>query len=216
MKRINLVPREERAKASRERGLLYALLVLVGVVVVLGLVYVQQTSVVGDKEQELADLQAQEAALQQQIAALQPYQELQTMRTQMTETAKGIYSARVAWSNFLEELSLVIPENVSLTALNCVVPPPMLPGAAAQEATSAATTDITFTGQAWSHDDVAEFMTRLGLIPQIQNILLTTSTGSVTQAAETATTKTPGTFTVTAQLRPFLTPPPTTVLQEGE
>jgi hypothetical protein len=57
-------------------------------------------------------------------------------------------------------------------------------------------------------------MTRLGLIPQIQNILLTNSAGPAAQGAETAAQ--PGTFTVTAELRPFLTAPPTTVLQEVE
>ena len=39
MKRINLLPQEERVKASRERGLIWAILILVAVVVVLGLVY---------------------------------------------------------------------------------------------------------------------------------------------------------------------------------
>ena len=36
MKRINLLPPEARVKASRERGLIYAVLLLVAVVVVLG------------------------------------------------------------------------------------------------------------------------------------------------------------------------------------
>ena len=41
MKRINLLPQEERVKASRERGLIWPILILVAVVVVLGLVYVK-------------------------------------------------------------------------------------------------------------------------------------------------------------------------------
>jgi Tfp pilus assembly protein PilN len=215
MKRINLLPKEAQAKASRERGLVYALLLLIGVVLVLGMVYVQQTGAVGDKEQELADLQAQIAGLQQQIAALQPYQELQTQRTQMTEAASAIYSSRVAWSNFLEQLSLVIPDNVSLTGLSCMVPTNMRSGASAEDlATAGGTTDITFTGQAWTHDDVAEFMTRLGLVPQLQNILLTASTGPAQQDAAAGASKQPGTFTVTAELRPYTTAPPTTALSQ--
>lgn len=216
MKRMNLLPKEAQAKASRERGLAYALVLLVALVVALGAVYVQQTAAVGDKEQQLADLQSQTAALQQQIAALQPYQELQTQRTQMTETAAQIYDTRVEWSNFLEQLSLVIPENVCLTSLSCVVPPTMLPGSTAESEDGAGSTDITFVGQAWTHDDVAEFMTRLGLIPQIQNILLTNSAGPAQQGADASVAEAPGTFTVTAELRPFLTAPPTTVLQEVE
>jgi Tfp pilus assembly protein PilN len=216
MKRINLLPKEAKAKASRERGLAYALALLVVLVLGLGAVYVQQSAAVSDKEQQLADLQSQTAALQQQIAALQPYQELQTQRTEMTETASQIYETRVAWSDFLEQLSLVINEEVSLTSLNCVVPPAMLPGSTTEADGAAASTDITFVGQTWTHDDVAEFMTRLGLIPQIQNILLTNSTGAAEATVDAGTVKAPGTFTVTAELRPFLTAPPTTVLQEVE
>ncbi|MBN2203849.1 MAG: PilN domain-containing protein [Thermoleophilia bacterium] len=216
MKRINLLPKEAKAKASRERGLAYALALLVVLVLGLGAVYVQQSSAVGESEQQLADLQSQTAALQQQIAVLMPYQELQTQRTQMTETAAQIYDTRVEWSNFLEQLSLVIPDNVCLTSLSCAVPTTMLPGSTtASEAATADSTAITFVGQAWTHDDVAEFMTRLGLIPQIQNILLTNSAGPAAQGAETGAAQ-PGTFTVTAELRPFLTAPPTTVLQEVE
>ena len=37
MKRINLLPQEERVKASRERGLIWAILILVAIVIVLGL-----------------------------------------------------------------------------------------------------------------------------------------------------------------------------------
>ncbi|RPI31514.1 MAG: hypothetical protein EHM52_00875 [Actinomycetota bacterium] len=215
MKRINLLPKEAKAKASRERGLAYALVLLVVLVLGLGAVYVQQSAAVSDNEQQLADLQSQTAALQQQIAVLQPYQELQTQRTQMTETAAQIYDTRVEWSNFLEQLSLVIPDNVGLTSLSCAVPAGMLPGSTTESDAGTDATAITFVGQAWTHDDVAEFMTRLGLIPQIQNILLTNSAGPAAQGAETGAAQ-PGTFTVTAELRPFLTAPPTTVLQEVE
>ena len=73
-------------------------------------------------------------------------------------------------------------------------------------------TDVTFTGQTEKHRDVAEFMTRLGLIPQLMNITLTTSTDS-SSTASTTTTTTFKQFTVTAQLRPYTTQPPTTTLQ---
>ncbi len=118
MKRINLLPPEQRVKASRERGLLWAILILVAVVVALGLVYMYANKQVGDKQAELDDLTAQTAAVQQQIAALQPYAEIQATRTSMTATARGIYDARVSWSTILQEISLVIPDNVRLQSLS--------------------------------------------------------------------------------------------------
>ena len=93
MKRINLLPQEERVKASRERGLIWAILILVAVVVVLGLVYVKYNSDVSAKQDELAGIQAETAVVQAQIAELSPYAALQAQRTAMTETAKGIYES---------------------------------------------------------------------------------------------------------------------------
>ncbi|MFA4964190.1 MAG: PilN domain-containing protein [Thermoleophilia bacterium] len=213
MKRMNLLPPDARAKASRERGLLYAILVLVAVVVVLGLVYVQQNGQVNDKQSQLDQLNAQIQTVQAQAAALQPYADLQATRTAMTTTARTIYAARVPWSTVLEEVSLVIPENVRLQSLTCAVPAALLPGAAAAPV-GAASNDVTFAGTTYSHKDVAEFMTRLGLIPQLTNIQLATSSGSA-GSGTTATAPATVAFTVTASLRPYLSAPPPTVLQAG-
>ncbi len=214
MKRINLLPPEERAKARRERGLTWALVALVALIAVLGLVYLWQNSKVGDKEAERDQLEADIAAVQAQAAELQPYAVLQEKRTGMTTTAKALDDARVPWSTVFEEISLVIPENVRLQSLSCTVPEIMLPGGTATAETAEGgemAADITFTGQTYDHKDVAEFMTRLGLLPQLTNVQLASSTKA---AASTTTTGTTGpeltTFTVTASLRRYLTPPPTT------
>jgi Tfp pilus assembly protein PilN len=213
MKRINLLPQEERVKASRERGLIWAILVLVAVVVVLGLVYVKERSDVNAKQNELTSIQNETATVQAKIAALSPYAALQAQRTAMTETAKGIYESSVPFSILLQELSLVIPDNVRLLTLQATVPPNMLPGAAPAAAAPPGTTaDVTFSGQTESHRDVAEFMTRLGLIPQLRSIILTSSTES-NQGTSSDTTASYTQFGVTAQLRPYTTNPPTTQLQ---
>ena len=60
-------------------------------------------------------------------------------------------------------------------------------------------------------------MTRLGLIPQLMSITLTSSTdASGTTAATTASSAPTATykqFSVTARLRPYTTAPPATTLQ---
>jgi len=214
MKRIDLLPPEQRVKASRERGLLWAILILVAIVVALGMVYMWEKGHVNDKQVELDGLTAEVAAEQAKAAALTPYAAIQTTRTAMTATAQAIYYSRVPWSTILQEISLVIPDNVRLQTLTGTVPATMLPGTAVPAAPGApATTDITFSGTTYTHKDVAEFMTRLGLIPQLSNIQLGSSAG----AAASATTGTTGTtatvtFTVTASLRPYLTPPPATAI----
>ena len=213
MKRIDLLPPEQRVKASRERGLLWAILILVAIVVALGMVYMWEKGQVDDKQAELDGLTAQVAAEQQKALALAPYAAIQTTRTAMTATAQGIYYSRVPWSTILQEISLVIPDNVRLQSLTGTVPATMLPGTAAPAAPGAAgSTDVTFSGTTYTHKDVAEFMTRLGLIPQLSNVQLASSAGAAATGT-TGTTATPTvTFTVTTSLRPYLTPPPATAL----
>jgi len=216
MKRLNLLPPEERVKASRHRGRLYAVLGLVVVVLALGAVYFQQRSVLNGKEAELAQANSELAAVQQKVAALQPYAQINNLRTAMTQTAQEIYDARVPWSRILEEVSLVIPDNVRLSDAKCTVPDAMLPGAEQVAATTAVNSapapDITFSGDTYSHKDVAEFMTRLGLIPQLANIQLTDATRA--NEGEEGSGATTISFTVTASLREYLTAPPTTTLQK--
>jgi len=217
MKRFNLLPPEQRVKASRERGLLYAVLGLVVLVFALGAIYFLQTSTLADLQGELDGLAAENAVVQQQITALRPYAQINTLRTTMGETALGIYDARISWSNIIEEVSLVIPENVRLQTMDCIVPPAMLAGAppAVPGGETAESADVKFTGVTFTHQDVAEFMTRLGLIPQLTNIQLTNSTGALGTGAIATATTTKVTFTVTASLRAYLSPPPTTTLQAG-
>jgi Tfp pilus assembly protein PilN len=219
MKRIDLLPPEARVKASRERGLLYAILILVAVVVALGLVYMQQNSTVSSKQSDVDGLNGEIQMEQQKAAALAPYAQIDSTRVAMTQTASSIYQAGVPWSTILQEISLVIPDNVRLTTMNSTVPPALVPGTAtvAGAATTAPTaaTDVTFIGTTYTHKDVAEFMTRLGLVPQLSNLQLSSSIVVPGVAATATTPATPETvtFTITASLRPYRTPPPTTALQ---
>ncbi len=204
MKRINLLPSGEREKASREQGLAYALLGLVVLVVALGAVYLMFNRQVATKQDQVNDLQAQIQQVNTQVAALKWAQVLQSQRTSMTTTATQIYNARVDWSNILEELSLVIPDQVVLKELTAQVPAAMQPtvggassGASVSQSTAA---DITLAGRADSHVSVASFMTRLGLMPQLTNVQLVSSTQNDTGGYVE--------YQITANLRPFAQQPP--------
>ncbi len=221
MRRINLLPGEERAKALQERGLAYALLALIAVVVALTSLYLLQVTTANAKQEELAQTRSALQAEEARRSELQPYARLEGKRTSMTETARGIYDSRILWSSILQQVSLVIPTSVQLTALTGAVPATMLPGtsmpaAGAAAGADAGSVDITFTGMARTHRDVADFMTRLGLIPQFTAIRLTSSSsgGASGSGAATAGGGMAVSFTVTASLRPYLTAPPTTTMQQ--
>jgi Tfp pilus assembly protein PilN len=208
-RRINLLPIEERQKVSRERGLVYALLALIVVVAILGALYVFEAHSKSSKETELANLNSQIAQLNQQIAVLKPYEQQQAQRVAMSQSATQIYDSRITWSSILDEISLLIPETCQLTQLSGSVPASMLAGSALSGFQSGAsgTADLTLAGEAVAQRDVAEFMTRLGLMPQIQNIqLVSAQKGSATDTGEANVT-----FTITASLRPFQAAPPLAV-----
>lgn len=210
-RRINLLPPEERAKVRRERGLVWALLSLILVVAVLGGFYVFENQRVSGERNRLAGLQGQLSQLQLQVTALKPFEIQQTQRVAMTDVARQIYDSRVVWSSIAEEISLLIPEEVRLTELTGTVPPPMLAGSAfgGAGATGEAGADLLLAGEAYSHRDVAEFMTRLGLMPQIKDITLISADKGAVGGAGTAdgtgatTSLSIVTFQIVARLRPF-------------
>jgi Tfp pilus assembly protein PilN len=177
---------------------------LVVLVVALGAVYLMFNRQVATKQDQVNDLQAQIQQVNTQVAALKWAQVLQTQRTAMMTTATQIYNARVDWSNILEELSLVIPDQVALTDFTGQVPAAMQPsvsgGASGASATQSTGADITLTGRADNHVSVASFMTRLGLMPQLTNVQLVSSTENDTGGFVD--------FQITANLRPFTAQPP--------
>jgi Tfp pilus assembly protein PilN len=204
MKRINLLPSGEREKASRERGLVYALVGLVVLVVALGAVYLMFNRQVATKQDQVNDLQAQIQQVNTQVAELNWAQVLQTQRTSMMATATQIYGARVDWSNILEELSLIIPDQVVLTDFTGQVPSSMQPSVggstSGQTAGQSGGADVTFVGRADSHVSVASFMTRLGLMPQLTNVRLVSSIQNESSSFVD--------FQITAGLRPYAQQPP--------
>jgi Tfp pilus assembly protein PilN len=203
MTRINLLPPEHRAKASREQGILLVVLGLVAVVLVLGAVYFLTLQKVNGKQEDVDVAQVQIDQVNQQIEELRPYEAIETQKVSMAETVKGLYDSRVLWSAILEEISLVIPDTVDLTQMSCTVPSNMLAGSVdASGATEAV--GISFSGQAGTFRDVGEFMTRLGLLPQIMNPRLLSATASTPTAGQEAFV----TFQVEVSLRPFQVPPP--------
>lgn len=209
MKRINLLPSDERVKARRERGVVYVLLGLVVLVALLGAVYVWQNNQVATKNTDLQSKNDQITQAKLQINALKPYKVLQDQRAAMMASATAIYNARVTWSSILQEVSLVIPDNVIITAFTANVPAAMQ-AASASSAASGSGSDVSIVGCAPTHDDVAAFMTRLGLVPQITNVNLVDSEQVKPPSAPTYVQ-----FTMTASLRPFLTPPPKTTVAGG-
>ncbi|MGZ8715620.1 MAG: PilN domain-containing protein [Gaiellaceae bacterium] len=84
-------------------------------------------------------------------------------------------STRIAWDRILREFSLVLPSDVTLTALTLTAP---AAPTAAGTTTAASPQGLTITGSAFSHDGVARLLSRLMLIPDLSDVTLANSTAT--------------------------------------
>ncbi len=120
-------------------------------------------------------------------------------------------SQRIAWDRVLREVSLVIPDDVTLVQLSMTTP-------TAASAGPSATPGFVIQGSAFSYDSVARLLSRLALVPDLSNVTLTnTSSGGLGSGATpaagvqfniTAQVKDPAVAAAAAAAAAALVPPP--------
>jgi Tfp pilus assembly protein PilN len=81
---------------------------------------------------------------------------------------------RVAWDRVFREFSLVVPDDVWLTTLTAHSPA----STTTSTGPGGAPTQFAITGRTYSHDGVARLLSRLQVIPDLQNVTLLSSTRS--------------------------------------
>ena len=127
-------------------------------------------------------MQAQLTQLQDELSAI-PTPDANKVKTQSALAAdkqarvtalSAALSRRVAWDRIFRELSLVLPDDVWLTTLTAHSPA----SAASGSASGGLPTQFTMTGRTYSHDGVARLLSRLQVIPDLQNVTLVSSTRS--------------------------------------
>jgi Tfp pilus assembly protein PilN len=91
---------------------------------------------------------------------------------------------RIPWDNLLRQVSLVVPDDVTLRTLTLTAP---VAGDTSLVAPPSAKTDqmVTIEGSSYSQDGVARFLARLDVVGALKNVTLTDST-VVTPPADSA------------------------------
>lgn len=175
--RVNLLP-PEIAEARRMRriqvGLGGAVLGAVGIV---ALLYISAAGSVSSAQGNLDAANAQHSSLQAQTAKYRDVTAVynqaaaaQAMRTQAMGT-------EVRYSQFLNDLSLTVPENVWLKNVTFTqAAPTAAAGPAAAAATATGIGTVTFTGVGFSHDDVAVWLESLATQKGYANPYFSSST----------------------------------------
>jgi Tfp pilus assembly protein PilN len=206
--KINLVPPEihQRQRTRRRTGAV----VVVGILALaaVGGFFFLQVLRENSIQEDIAAQQAENAELQRQIDELQEIGQLQAEIESTRQLLTTLLADRILWSGVLRDISLVLPGEVWLNGLTGTAGAPATataPGTtAAPTTTSAGTTttttttpgqpaapgglvgQISFNGFAFSHPDVALWLSRLEDVRGFVNPWLQNSTDTVigTQTVE--------------------------------
>ena len=187
MRRINLLPPEERRARGRPglpgttRAGILGLLLILGALMVLLMVglYLFYSYRLGNEEDRIAALGQDIARQQARIGELEPFSDLQARLDAKKPIADGIYRTRFPWHEFLQGLAFVIPESTALdsftgqaTPINIQAPPGQPPDLQNLEPPGA----ITFTGLALpEYQNVSDFIVRMNNLRFLANTQLTTA-----------------------------------------
>lgn len=168
MPQINLLPPEIRSQ-QRARRLLLAGAGAAGVILVFLLgVYLVQQNTINREEERLAVLEAERSRLQAEVQALEHFGQLQASVERRRNTLGTALYADVAWSSFLNDLSLIMPDdswlvNVSLNSARSEAP---------TEEESYGT--AAFQGFVFDFPGLAGWLTRLEQVDGLVFVYLTT------------------------------------------
>jgi Tfp pilus assembly protein PilN len=161
----------------------------------LGLGYVHERSVVNEKRDALADVQAEVAVADAKAAPLRATQAAAAARMAAAGT---VSSNRIAWEGLFRDLSRVLPNQVYLQSLSLQSPTPVAT-AGSTTAAAAGATGFSATGAASSYVRVALVLDRLASLPWLSNVTLISTTNG---AAGGGTLSAGDTFSVSANLNP--------------
>ncbi len=176
--RINLVPQGERARTVTNVGALALIVVSVLVVFALGLSYYLLSTSRSSLQEDLTSLEGERQRLEVQVAALASYQDLARQRSNLELVVQSVYAGRTLVSEFLSDLSLVLPENVWLANISLSAADPA--GAFAAAGASGVEVAGTFStdGFTYSFPDVALLLVRLQLVESLRSITLKQAGGA--------------------------------------
>jgi Tfp pilus assembly protein PilN len=193
MRAVNLLPRE--VKRSRTRLSTVGQLAIVSPLVVIGLItagFLLASAKVNDRQATLQALQAELASLPAPPPTPEMNSELALQRDQRVAALSSALQSRLAWDRILRQISAVLPGDVWLTALSSQQssPPPAPTPSTTTSTTTTTTTTATpaapvppptagllnITGYTYSQEGVARLLSRLAVVPALEDVQLVSST----------------------------------------
>jgi Tfp pilus assembly protein PilN len=222
MRAVNLLPRDEhRARLEGKRTPVLVAAGGIGVVTVAAvLLGLSASGSAGDKRAELKSVNAAIARLPKAQEPTVSNGTIAQERTDRIAALSAALSTRIPFDRLFRQIATVLPEDAWLTGLKATAPTSLSPAAgtsgSAPALTSTAQDDVTIAGATYSQDSVVRVLSRLAIVPALQDVRLTSSALVEPQSSASETPGSPGpakksgrkvvTFTINASLRTGASP----------
>lgn len=187
MRAVNLLPKDSARRAGPPVPTAVAATVIGGLVLVSLMISVLLLSAHGkvkSRELELAQKQAELAAIPVPAQSrLQQQDALVADKSARVAALNAALSKRIAWDRVLREFALVLPDDVWLLSLSATAPSSAAATPVAGTSSTSSSSTPTLGGQlgfsiegyTYSHDAVARLLTRLAIVPDLQQAQLISS-----------------------------------------
>jgi Tfp pilus assembly protein PilN len=192
MKAVNLLPPDIRgaAKPSGESAMPAARggagpFVVLGVLAacVAGLAgYVLETNTVKQRQADLAQISAQQQALNAKVAQLKPYANYDDMARSRVKTVRDLAASRFDWEQVIGDISRAVPADITLNKLVGDVGGDSSGGSASALRSAIAAPAITLGGCAPGQGEVARLLARLRAVDGVTRVTLSKSDKAKVQA----------------------------------
>jgi Tfp pilus assembly protein PilN len=215
MRAVNLLPRDEaRPHFDGNRIPLLGAAGGIALVMLAAFALAHSASKTGsDKHAEADGVRAQIARLPNPRTPTVPTSSIAQERSQRMVALSLALQSRVPLDKVLREVGLVLPQDAWLTGFKAAAPVTTVApggtfgsGGSTGSSTSSGDQGVTIEGATYSQDGVARVLSRLGLVPLLDHVQLTSS-AVVTPSSSTSSEKKPAqtkrvvTFTITASVR---------------
>jgi Tfp pilus assembly protein PilN len=189
MKAVNLIPADQRSTArnvGKSGGAVYGLLGVLGIAVVGLASFSLSSHQASERQAQAVALEAQAQAAQTQAGALASYKEFAALATSRGKSVRDLAQTREDWGRTLEQMSQIIPADVSLSSVGMTTST-ATQGAGVALRSAMANPAVEMLGCAPSQARVALLMARLRRIDGVVRVSVSTSDKSATAAATTQT-----------------------------
>ena len=183
MSQVNLLPPDILAAQRQRRMAGVVALAGAGVIGLIFVFYVLQLSTLGSVNEDIERAEQNNAGLQRDIEALQPFEEIRSQAQAKQDLLNQVYADEISFSGILMDVSRVIPSEAALTSFSATSQEPT----AATGGSTQLVGRIDVAGLAIDYDTIASWLMRLERIRGWVNPWVTSiadpDTGPITYAS---------------------------------